>query len=71
MSALYRVRVRLKSDFFQIEGEEIVVGIRSPPEKGKANLELVEKIAKHFGVPKSKVRIVSGKASKKKIVEVV
>jgi len=70
MPRLYSVQVRLRRDFVEVDGDKIVVGIRSPPEKGKANAELIEKIARHFGVPKSGVRIVSGKLSKKKIVEV-
>ena len=39
------------------------VRVAAPPEKGKANLELCEWLAKHLGVPKSKVRILSGKTS--------
>jgi hypothetical protein len=70
MSALYSVKVKLKRDFVEVDGDQIIVGIKSPPEKGRANLELIEKIARHFGVTKSSVRIVSGKTSKKKIVEV-
>jgi len=41
------------------------------PEKGKANLELVKKLAKHFNVHSSQVRILSGFTSRKKIIEVV
>lgn len=66
----YSVKVRLKRDFVQVDGDQITVGIKSPPEKGKANAELIGKIAKHFGVPKSNVRIVSGKTSKRKAVEI-
>lgn len=41
------------------------------PIKGEANAEIVKKIAKHFGVPRSDVRIVAGKRSREKIVEVI
>jgi len=35
----------------------------------KANLELIKKLAKHFKVSSSQIRIVSGLKSKRKIVE--
>jgi len=43
----------------------------SRPERGKANLELVKKLAKHFGVSSSQVHIITGLKSRKKIVEVI
>ena len=44
--------------------------LTSPPEKGKANAELVELVARHFGVKKSQVAIVSGSKSRDKTVEI-
>ena len=41
------------------------------PIKGEANVELVKKIAKHFGISYYNVRIVSGEKSREKIVEVI
>lgn len=49
---------------------ELAVSVKSPPERGRANRELVRRLANHFGVPESSVRIVSGLASRKKIVEI-
>ena len=66
----YRVGVKFRKDFIKVSGGEITVGVMARPEKGKANKEIVKKIAKHFGVPKSFVRIISGATSRKKIVEV-
>ncbi|MCQ4152640.1 MAG: DUF167 domain-containing protein [Archaeoglobales archaeon] len=51
-------------------GEEYLVSVRSPPVEGKANAELIEALAKYFGVPKSRIRIVAGQKSRKKIVEI-
>jgi uncharacterized protein (TIGR00251 family) len=51
-------------------GDEIAISIKSQPERGKANRELVKKLSQHFGVPEASVRIVSGLASRKKIVEI-
>lgn len=67
----YRVVVRFGSTGIRVEGDEIEVGIRSEPERGKANRELVKKLANHFGLPVQNVRIVSGHTSRKKLVDVL
>ena len=46
------------------------VAVSAPPEKGKANERLIELLAEHFGVAKSKIRIVSGHTKRQKVVEV-
>jgi uncharacterized protein (TIGR00251 family) len=67
----YSVSVRFSSDNkLEISGKEIAISIKSEPERGKANRELVKKLAKHFGVSEDRIRIVSGLTSRKKIVEV-
>ena len=43
--------------------------VSAPPEDGKANEALVRLIAKALGVGKTKVRIVSGGASRMKTIE--
>lgn len=68
---IYKVSVTFHKDFLEINNDEIAVGITAEPEKGKANKELIEKISKHFDVPKSNVRILSGEKSRKKLVEVI
>ena len=44
--------------------------VSAPPEDGKANEALVRLIAKALGVGKTKVRIVSGAASRMNTIEV-
>ena len=66
----YRVSVRLGGAGIKVEGDEIEIGIKSEPERGKANRELVKKLAEHFGVPVQNIRIVSGHTSRKKLVDV-
>ena len=68
---IYKVSVTFHKDFLEIYKDEISIGITAEPEKGKANKELIEKISKHFDVPKSNVRIISGVKSRKKLVEVI
>lgn len=66
----YNVSVKLKKDFIEVDGDKITVGVKAQPEKGKANDEVIKKLSKHFGVPKSAVRIISGTTSRKKMVDV-
>lgn len=67
----YSVSVRFSPDGrIEVSGSEISISIKSPPERGRANRELVKKLAAHFGVGEDRVRIVSGLASRKKVVDV-
>lgn len=67
----YQVSVKLRKDFIEVADGEIAVGVLSPPEKGRANEEVVRKIAGYFRVPRDFVRIVSGRKARKKVVEIV
>jgi len=67
----YFLKVKLKKDFVKVSGESIEIGVMSTPQKGKANEEIIKKLAKHFGVSSANVRIVSGRTSKRKIVEIL
>lgn len=64
---LIKVIVKPKSDKFKIEQEEnnLLVHTRSPPEKGKANKELIKELSKLFG---HEVYVVSGLKSREKII---
>jgi uncharacterized protein (TIGR00251 family) len=67
----YFLSVRFSSDRrIEVNGNEIYISIKSPPERGKANKELVKKLSSYFDVPEDKIRIISGLTSRKKIVEV-
>ena len=54
----------------RVEDRGLVIGIGSPPEKGKANQELVEIMAEIAGVPRSAVSILRGASSRTKVVRV-
>jgi hypothetical protein len=47
----------------------VKVDVASPPEKGKANDELIRFLADHVGIAKSRVRVVMGEFSRQKVVE--
>lgn len=50
-----------KANQISITGDgTIVIKIKAPAQDGKANDELVKFLSKQLGLPKSKVRIVSG-----------
>jgi len=46
------------------------VKLTAPPVDGEANKKLIELLSKEFGVAKSKVKIVKGEASRRKVVEI-
>jgi uncharacterized protein (TIGR00251 family) len=55
----------------EMDGNVYVVRVKEPPVEGKANRAVLKLLARHFGVPESRLRIVSGLASKNKIIEVM
>ncbi len=48
----------------------LVVALNSPPEKGKANEELIEFVAGLIGVPRSALAIVRGASAHSKVVQI-
>ena len=50
-----------------IEAEPLIVKVKEPPTKGKANKAVIKVLARYFN---ANVRIVSGTKSRRKIVEV-
>jgi len=66
---IIKIKVKPNSSEQGIEkiDEVYVVKLKSPPEEGKANLELVKLLSKYFG---SEVKIKSGFSARRKIVQV-
>ncbi len=54
----------------KMEGEFLVVKVKSPREKGLANKNLIQTISDNFNIPKSAIVIKSGETSPKKILEI-
>ena len=69
---IIKVKVVPKSSKVSIEerGNVLHVKLTAPPDKGKANKQLIEVLAEHFGVKKSKVKILKGETSHNKVVEI-
>jgi len=51
-------------------GAALKVRVAAPAERGKANAALVETLADALGLPPSRVRVVRGAASPRKLVEI-
>ena len=47
------------------------VKVDAPAKEGKANKRLIEILAEHFKIPKSKIKILKGHNSKNKLVEIL
>jgi uncharacterized protein len=59
------------SELFQVEGNKIKVSLKSKPQLGKANRELIKLLSNHFRVSSDKIKIIQGIKSRKKIVYIL
>jgi len=46
------------------------IRIKAPPEKGKANAELVKFLGKHLDIPKDRIEIIAGKSETTKLIRI-
>ena len=70
---ILRVRVRpgaREESVRELSGDELEVRVSAPPQKGKANERVRELLAEHFGVSRSRVRILKGESSRRKLIEI-
>jgi uncharacterized protein (TIGR00251 family) len=70
-----RISVRVKpnarkNEVERLEESRFLVSVTAPPFEGKANEKAIELLAEYFHVPKRRVIILKGAASKEKIVEI-
>jgi uncharacterized protein len=67
------IRVNPKAKKSELSQEKELVfraKVMSPPDKGKANREVIGLVAEHFGVKKGQVRIIRGEHSRDKVIEI-
>lgn len=67
-----KIKVKVKpnsreNSIKEIEKNYYEVRVSVPPEKGKANEKVIELISKHLKIPKSRIELISGAASKEKL----
>lgn len=70
---IIKVKVSSKAKISRVVQEDshtFKVFVKSPPENGKANQEVIFLLAEHFRVPKNRVLIKFGKHHKNKLIEI-
>ena len=71
MFLLIKAKPGSKVNQISIAGDgTIVIKIKAPAQDGKANVELIKFLSEKLGLPKSKIRIVSGFAAPYKKLEI-
>ncbi len=60
-----------KNELKQLADGSYKAKLTAAPVDGKANDALIELLAEHFDVPKSKIKIVRGLTSKNKVIKIV
>jgi uncharacterized protein len=68
MEITVTVKFENRKEKVEKTGERYIVYVKSLPEKGKANIEVVREIAKYFKISESKVKIIKGTKSRKKTI---
>ncbi len=59
-----------KESVKQLSPSEFQVSVHAPAHEGKANQAVMELLSDYFSVPKSRIKIVRGETSRKKIVSI-
>ena len=59
-----------KNECLRSKGKPLKVRLTTSPEKGKTNAALISLLAKEYGVPKSSVKILKGKNSQNKLIQI-
>jgi uncharacterized protein len=70
-----KIRVKVKPNarencVNELENDYFEVKVSVPPEKSKANKRVIELIAKHYKIPKSKVTLISGETYHEKVLNI-
>ncbi|MEW6407808.1 MAG: DUF167 domain-containing protein [Patescibacteria group bacterium] len=71
-----KISVKVKSNakiekVEKIDENSFAVLVKEPPVQGRANEAVIKALADYFGVSKSGVKIISGRASRQKIIEIL
>ncbi|MEO8514611.1 MAG: DUF167 domain-containing protein [Ignavibacteria bacterium] len=54
----------------KLENDTFEVKVSVPPEKGKANLRVIELLSKELKIAKSRITLIKGETTKEKLFEV-
>jgi len=67
------LKVKLKASqakVVKIDKTHYQVYVTQPPEKGKANKQIIKLLADYFNVSLSKINIIAGEKGREKVVEI-
>ncbi|MHA1301679.1 MAG: DUF167 domain-containing protein [Candidatus Helarchaeota archaeon] len=72
---MLRIEILVKTNskqqkILQISDNSYEVWLKSKPERGKANKELLKLLSNYFNVPESRIQIIKGIKSKNKIIRI-
>jgi uncharacterized protein (TIGR00251 family) len=70
MKIRVKVKPNCRTEEVSQEGDSFIIKVREPPKEGRANQAVIELLAKHLRLPRSRVRILSGLKSKNKVIEI-
>ena len=71
MKISIKVKVHARENKVEkVDSENLIVHVKEVPEKGKANWAIIKLIAEYYDVPTTHVRIVTGRTSSKKLLEI-
>lgn len=69
MKIFVKVKPAAKKDMVEKNDDShFIVSVKEPPKDGKANQAVIKLLAEYFGINQSRVKIISGYASKQKII---
>ena len=54
----------------KIDEKNFIVHVKERPEDGKANKAIIKAFSKYFKIPVSRIEIISGRFSKRKIISI-
>lgn len=70
---ILKIKVKPNSEnqeIIKINETEYIVNLKSFPEDNKANIELLKLLKKYFKVEVKDIKIIKGKKSKNKVIEI-
>jgi uncharacterized protein (TIGR00251 family) len=59
-----------KTEIQHLEGNRYRVKVHAPAREGKANRAVLELLSTHFGVPKSRITLLSGEGGRIKVFDI-
>lgn len=65
-----KVKANSKKESVVEEGDKLIVSVAKQPIEGKANERMIELLSEFFSISKSSIKVLRGKSSKNKIVQI-